>query len=1406
VNLGNPFPFPSSWSQLTAAGRPVLLGKKDRPASLDSGQFYTNSINFTLPLGYNFPVYVYAIAANNGAIYHLLQASNLNDTARAPNQIVITQPPVPDLRVDSVFTPASIFSGSAMNITYKVKNYGVVTPAGGVWTDSIFISQNPLFDRNQCTPLSLPKGNGSYYPGAFNASVFNNVQLNADSTVTKNLQAVIPNFIFGTWFIYVKTNANTAANGFIYEGALSNNNVGQAQMQVYLTPTPKLTVSTLTVSVSTASTTQPIGVNWNIKNEGFRDNIEKNRGHYITMGTCPVPCPPGSPPNSICYGPSVTKDSVVFGSSYWIDRVYLSTDSTGLNIANAVLVKETNHGTANSGIYTDAPGPSYSFVSCPALAGGNINITNVINPASDFAKAENFIVPSNLQPGNYYVYVYTNPTKKVFEYPGTAQIRRSALPIAVQRPDAVVSSISSPASAVGGQTISVNYNVLNNGPGAVFNHQRKDRFYISNNSVFDGSALVISTQTFTESLPVGTAIPHTFSYTIPAATNGIRYFYVVTNYDSLFKETNQLNNTSIAAATSITAAPPADLIVSSVLPPDSVFIQSPATFKYTVINNGAGPTIGNWTDSLFISCSPTFNAATAKFITKRTQIRTVAAGGNYTDSFSHSIPQMSYEINNCFPQQIYAPGYFFVKANADSGAYEGSNLNNNIGASSSRVIRNPLVDHEMIAVFSSRDTVSLGTPFTASWKVKNIGYKPTAAYYYFYDDGIYFSPDSLINANDVSAFGFRNYNTINHNDSLVTSRQVMPPDIPAGDYYVIAKTNYSDRINAEKILGNNNNFVRNINGQAKKIHLIRPPLPDLIDTILSAPASVPMGQPFTVVYKVTNTGTVVTFPGAWQNALRLSTDFQVQVGDRLLSSKTRTIPLAPGASFMDTVTCTMPTNISPGNYVLIAETNSNHAVPESNTTNNLGFGFIEAQLPDSTDLIVENIMKPDTVYLGYTIDTAKWVIKNNSGASVRGWVTDGIYLSASNLLDSTSTLLGTKKRYVDLLPMETDSLRLTPRVTTATEGHYNLFVKTDLLNNIIELDKTNNTGVAATPIYVKAKELKLGIPEPNTLQTINRYYKLRIPDSLRGATILVTLKTNDSLLVRNEMYIGGGFVPTPASYDYRFEIPNYGNQQIVMSDVSDSVYYIMYRCVSANPPVQNITLKADVLPFAILNVHTNSGGNIGNVTIKIKGSLFRDSMIAKLSNAGTTIYSSAVYFTNNTQVFATFNLQGRPTGIYNVTLMKPDSSTAVLSNGFSIVPANNGGLITGGGVNTGPGNGNAPGCDPGAASGLNSQLVVELIVPASVVRGRPVVIVINFNNPTNFDLPVQSRILYNDEEVKMAFTKAGVPYGTPTLYIEFTEPGGPPGIIRPGGGGSIIVHCKAPPQVPEDRSVLFKLQ
>lgn len=1407
---GSPNWNPYSWSSLTANGRPLIIGMKQRPTSLSPGQFYTNSASFTLPQSYNFPVYVYVITDNQHPNWKILQVSVANDTARKATPVDITMAPVPDLRVDSVFTNASTFSGSTVNVTYKVKNYGVLTPAGEQWVDSFFISQNPLFNRADAIPLKQPKFNNSYYPNAMDASLVYGTQLAQDSFVYKTASLVIPNKIFGTWFIYVKTNAKETEPN-LFEGSFGDNNVNKVQVEVYLTPTPKLTVNSLNVPVTNASTTQTIGTSWVIKNEGFYDNIERNKGHYITNSMCVTACE--NPCNGcVCYAPSVIKDSVTYGSSYWLDRVYLSTDSGGLNINNARLVKETTHGILNSGLNADPPAVPGNYVSCPALVTGNVNVNNIIHPNDNFAKSEGFTIPADLQPGNYYVYVYTNPTKTVFEYPGTPQIKRSSLPVSIQRPDAIVASISAPPTSFGGQTISINYSVQNNGPGAVYNHLRKDRLYISNFSNFDGSAQLVNTASFTEDLPVGTAVPHSMTFSIPPAYSGTKYFFVLTNFDSSFKETNNSNNLSTSTATSITAATASDLVVTAVNPGDSIFTIYPQLVAYTVTNNGTGTTQGSWKDSLFVSCSPVYSRANSYFIGSKTQTRNIAASGSYSDSITVNM-KYGYEINSCFPEQMYAPAYFYVVTNADSGTYEGSNLNNNVGSSGSKVLVNPLVDHIVHSV-SGPDTTTVGSKFISGWTIKNIGYKPSYYYYNSWLDGLYFSSDSIASINDQKAASYLRYVTLDRNQEVSFNVDPYVPNMLTGDYYVYIHNNYSNGIFAEKVLSNNVDFIRNNLGAAKKIHVIQPPLSDLVDSILSAPATVAQGQPITIAYRVTNKGNFTTFPGNnIQNQLRLDNDFVYEPNDgaRLLATRNRLTPLAPGEFYDDTVTVIIPSFTPVGNYIIMGRTNSNGAIIESNNTNNLGFSPIEVFAPPVTDLIITSVTKPDTVMLGYTMDSVKWVVKNNSGEQARGSTKDGIYLSAGSVFDSSAVLLGMKNKYITMNSQDTDSLSMAPLITGVVEGNYNVFVKTDIQNNIIESEEENNIGMSVTPVYVKVKELPMNVDEVNTLDSanaVNRYYKLRIPDSLYNATIMVTLKTNDSTSVLNEMYIASGRIPTPANHDYMFEIPNYGNQQIVMSDVRDSVYYIMYRCVSPAVPTQtNVKLKAVVLPFAILNVHTNSGGNIGNVTIRIRGSRFTDSMVAKLSNGVTTIYASAVYYSNNTQVYATFPLQGRPLGVYDVTLIKPDLTEAVLPNGFSIVPANNGGLITGGGPNTGAGNGNAPGCDPGAASGWNSQLSVELIGPTHVLSGgRPIVLQVNFSNPTNFDIPAQSRIIYSEWDIKMALTKAGVPNGTTSLYLELVEPDGPPGIIRAGGSGSILIYSKTPPIPPPPGFTLFKLK
>ena len=1386
---------PGAWSQLSFPIRTLLIATRPNVSALDSGQQYSNSVNFTLPANYSQPLYVYVISNYPAGTQAPQQVSLVNDTARTPLPVIVTLSPTPDLRVDTVFTPNTLFSGSTISLTYKVKNYGVLTPSGSTWTDKVYISQSPIFNINSAIPVKLPRPNGSYYPNPVDAFFLNNTQLLGDSSYTRNIQVVVPNFIFGSYFIYVFTNVTNT----LYEGALANNNTNRSLVQVFLTPTPHLTVNLLTVPVTSASTTQPIGVNWNISNTGFNDNIEKNKGHYIVpFSSCSIPSN-GTP--GILF-----RDSLGFGSSYWVDRTYLSTDSTGLNTNTAILVNETSQGIFNSGL---SAGDNLFLFDCKILGTNpgqfNVNTFNVVRSGSNHPQSGNFTVPSDLQPGNYFVYVLANAAKTVYEYPGTPETKRSVLPISIQRPDATVSSVTVPVNGTGGQPITIQYSILNTGPGSVFNHVRRDKVYVSSSPVFDGSAQLISTQIYTENLTMGTPVSHSLSHTFPVSTSGTRYFYVHTNFDSAFRETNPNNNISTGAAIVMGPATANDLVVSNIQLADTVYTIYPTYFRYAVTNNGSGTTAGTWTDSLFISCNSTFSPATSYYIGKRTHNEVITTGGSYADSFNLNI-RFAFYINNCFPQVTNSLAYFFIKTNADNVVYEGANGNNNVTGTGIRVLINPLVDH-IVTNVTGPDTATVARPFATTWTVKNLGYNPGTQYYNGWYDAIYLSPDSIRNGNDILAANYQENSPLNTNQAYTDTRNVIIPNIPTGDYYVMAITNFNSYLGGEFVINNNTNFIRNGSGAAKKIHIIQPSLPDLADSILYAPTVAAVGQPMTITNRISNIGPGVTYPANWSDYIWLSTDFVPgNGGDITLSAKNHVGALQPGQSYDDTSNITLGLNIVPGNYVLIHKTNATGNVFETNSANNLAFRYITIYRPAPSDLIVESISKPDTVVLGNTLDSAKWVIRNNSANAASGVSSDGIYLSQSNVLDSTAVLLGIKHKNINMGPLSNDSIFLRPLVDNVPEGNYHLIVKTDLLNNIVESDKTNNTGISATQIYVKVNVLPMNVLTLNTLYNVNRYYKLVIPDSLSGSTILVTLKSGDSLTMKNQLFIGKGYIPSAAHFDYTYSTPNYGNQEIFMSSVTAGNYYITVRCVSASPVIQNITLKAVKLPFAILNVHTNSGGNIGNVTVKITGSLYTNNMTARLSKPGTTIVSSAVYFSNSTTVYATFNLQGKPLGIYDLSLIKPDSAMATLVNGFSVVNANNGGINNGGGVNTGAGNGNAPGCDPGAAGGINSQLVTEMVIPDKVFAGWPFVIQINYNNPTNMDVPAQVRILYSESGILMALTPQGVNNGTTSLYLELTEPGGPPGIIRAGGSGTVTVYAKAPLNIPAHTFVFFNLK
>jgi hypothetical protein len=928
-------------------------------------------------------------------------------------------------------------------------------------------------------------------------------------------------------------------------------------------------------------------------------------------------------------------------------------------------------------------------------------------------------------------------------------------------------------------------------------------------STFNGSAVLLDSVIYTSaSVPVNVSQALQKIVMLPNGVSGSKFIFIRTNGDSTFKETNLNNNINTTGApVTINLTPPPDLQVSSIVMADTVSSVFGFPFKYTVTNTGSGLASGTWRDSIFYSCNSSFGYTNTYFAAVRTHQEYLPASASYTDSFSLVIP-MTFLVNNtnCLAGDT-SHVYFFVKTNANNGMYEPAN-NNNTGSTNQKSIANPFVDH-IVTNVTSVDSIATGQYFKIKWTVKNIGYNPND---YTYGDPIWYdnvllSPDSVLNGNAVTVSYKTAPGRLNHNQSYTDSLNAIVPNIPAGYYYLFANANSYPRIYAERNLGNNANLRRNGSGQPIRVYITNIPPADLTDSMMTAPSSVAVGQPVKVVYRVKNNGQNVTSTNNWNDDFWLSTNFQP--AGLFLGTRNHSGSLLPGQSYIDSFTVNIPVNQIEGNYTIVVRTDRDHSVYETNRNNNFAFQFVSVYSPSPTDLEINTIAAADTVILGKTT-SVNWSIGNISNNPANGYETDGIYLGSDSLTNSNNDILiGTKQNQLNILPLAAATQNSQPVVSGVIEGNYFLKVKTDILNNIPETNKLNNTGIRNSRVYVKVNVLPMNVSVPDTLRPSYLYYKLVLPAELSGKTIQVKLTSNDSLTANNQMYIGLGYLPSAAHFDYTYNNANYGNQQIVIESVVDSVYYIAAKGTKPNAAYQLVNLKVVELPFSITSVNANRGGNTGNVTVQIKGSLFTNDMIARIHGAtlNNNIGASAIYFINSTTLYATFNLAGKPLGLYDVILKKPDSSAATLPSGFTIEATNNGGLITGTGSNTGEvGSGNTPGCDPGTSSGLNSQLQTEIIIPPNVFPTWPFIIQINFTNTSNVDIPAQVKILYSLDDCPLSFTEAGLAEEKKRLYIEFKDANGPANIIRAGGTGTIRVYSKAPIGSGLEQDLYFNLE
>src|SRR5690606_38079428 len=136
--------------------------------------------------------------------------------------------------------------------------------------------------------------------------------------------------------------------------------------------------------------------------------------------------------------------------------------------------------------------------------------------------------------------------------------------------------------------------------GSLFNQKRVDRLYMSEFSHFDGSAQLIATREYTGSIMSTDNEEFSFNYEIPYASSGTKYFYVATNENKLFEESNHSNNVSASAGVAISLTTPVDLVVQTITMPATVSSLRSGNAIYTVVDQAGNGFSGTWTDQIYV--------------------------------------------------------------------------------------------------------------------------------------------------------------------------------------------------------------------------------------------------------------------------------------------------------------------------------------------------------------------------------------------------------------------------------------------------------------------------------------------------------------------------------------------------------------------------------------------------------------------------------------------------------------------------------------------------------------------------------------------------------------------------------------------------------------------------------------
>lgn len=1280
-----------SQDQVLDEGDDMLIEYSIRMNAINAGEELTILDTIALPLDLtgNFYVLVDGDALNSVFEY------NEENNAGTSGLMQITQGPGPDLTVTSTTVPTSIATGEQFSVSWEVTNSGTATTGGASWYDQVILQQDSSFDQ---IFLGSPQNVSPLGPG---------------QSYINSMMVTIPAGKTGAYRLRVTADYPP----LLGELAETNNVASSTPISISGCNGPDLQVTNFTFP-PTAQAGQTIEVSWTVKNFGNQATNVPEWNDQIRLGIDSILSsvwPLGYFSNPTYLGPGesyVNTRSVVIpatlNGNYYVN-VFLD-KSNALIECN----EPNNDVIAPSPIVISLPPPpdlQVTFVTVPpnAFSGDTAYVTyrvqnfgngiaagswyegmylsadtifNIADdellvtsyhlgnlmPDSGYNGSVNVILPQAVF-GSYYIFVRTDIYNFISEHAweNNNLTLSSAMNIVLTPPpDLVVTQITSPGTGNSGRNITMSWEVQNQGPGASLPFDRWfDRVYISSLPTFNpDSASAIGSFMRPQSLAPDSSYVAINEVNLPNGIAGTFYLYVETDWNNqAFEHTFEgNNNTRSLGPIEVALSPWADVSVSSITASTNPTAGSKLSVAYTVTNNGSAETVlsSRWGTFFYLTQSGTLNPATD--IPRMSAIHYVplGPGASFTDTIEINLP-------------IDASGNWYLHIQTDAGdaIYEHTGENNNVGSLNINIQPFPSADLIVESIDAPANAIA-DQPVTIQWTVSNNGAGLTLASRW--NDGIYLSSDTTLGSGDTLLLKLQHEGVQTPGSEYTRSSQIVLPSLSLGNYYVFVKTDLDADVN-------DGNVSNNIAFRSTPMVVNILPPPDLFVTSFTAAESTDAGQPLALSATVMNNGGGATFQSLWYDGFYLSQDLSLDTFDIFLGSVLHTGTLAPSASYSDTLTVNIPNYLEGTFYLLVKTDSKNHVGEKELEINNISWRSLVIVQPPPGDLTVIDVSAPGNAVPGEEI-TVSWASKNEGSNTIRGYISDAVYISSDTTWGVGDALVGTVRRFVNLSPGSSEALSMKISLAQTLQmdslgniigilpgvaiGNHYVIVRSDIKNNIHETDETNNAGASGV-MSVDVQQLTLGVASNGTLTNHQKKY-YRVTTSA-GTDLRIRLTTN-ATAASNELFIAFGRTPTLSDFD--FAGPDYfsPNQEIMIPSTQAGEYYILINVQSLiGVPNQSYALQADALPFSLLSISPAKGGKGGKITCTLVGAGFRDTTAFFLEDQlGSRILGTLLKLVSTTKAEVRFDLANADYGLFDV-IARNGNEEQSLTNGFQVVPA-----------------------------------------------------------------------------------------------------------------------------------------